>query len=172
MTVREFIQGPGETLYMPGNLAHSIMNIDENVSVTENYFLHDSLMDWIHGLMIGDTLLDEDSNGTDETKFWKAMYFRYLKRGDREELRAMINQVEDMINRDGEKCIEKEEEEDEEVRIQEQLPIKISCEQEETEEEEKDFNEESGEEMDADTDFNQIIAQKLPVIFSFSSQCE
>ena len=44
--IKEFIQGPGETIYMPGNLAHAIMNIEENISVTENYFLEDSLEDW------------------------------------------------------------------------------------------------------------------------------
>ena len=55
--MREFIQGPGETIYMPGNLAHAIMNIDENVSVTENLLLEDSLDDWIHGMMSGENLL-------------------------------------------------------------------------------------------------------------------
>ena len=66
-TVKEFVQGPGETIYMPvstnmhnfccsilkllfqGHLAHAVMNIDENLSVTENLFLPDSLEDWVHG---------------------------------------------------------------------------------------------------------------------------
>ena len=68
------MQGPGETIYMPvllifmsvwlllitfsllekkspnqGHLAHAVMNIDENLSVTENLFLPDSLEDWVHG---------------------------------------------------------------------------------------------------------------------------
>ena len=62
--VKEFVQGPGETIYMPvfsfssvspskrfsqGHLAHAVMNIDENLSVTENLFLPDSLEDWVHG---------------------------------------------------------------------------------------------------------------------------
>ena len=57
--MREIIQGPGETIYMPvtpppttttqGHLAHAVMNIDENLSVTENLFLPDSLEDWVHG---------------------------------------------------------------------------------------------------------------------------
>ena len=63
--VKEFVQGPGETIYMPvgstfppfslfrlffqGHLAHAVMNIDENLSVTENLFLTDSLEDWVHG---------------------------------------------------------------------------------------------------------------------------
>ena len=62
--LKEFVQGPGETIYMPvgradfsplfklflkGHLAHAVMNIDENLSVTENLFLPDSLEDWVHG---------------------------------------------------------------------------------------------------------------------------
>ena len=68
------MQGPGETIYMPvllifmsvwlllitfsllekkspnqGHLAHAVMNIDANLSVTENLFLPDSLEDWVHG---------------------------------------------------------------------------------------------------------------------------
>merc|ERR1719158_2559075 len=47
--LKEFLQGPGETIYMPGHLAHAVMNIDENLSVTENLFLPDSLEDCEHG---------------------------------------------------------------------------------------------------------------------------
>ena len=32
-----------------GHLAHAVMNIDENLSVTENAFHLDSLEDWVHG---------------------------------------------------------------------------------------------------------------------------
>ena len=74
-TVTEFVQGPGETLYLPGNLAHAVMNIEESISVTENYFLVDSLDDWVHGMMTGDKLLDDDSNGLEEEKFWREMYY-------------------------------------------------------------------------------------------------
>ena len=31
------------------SVAHAVMNIDENLSVTENLFLPDSLEDWVHG---------------------------------------------------------------------------------------------------------------------------
>ena len=63
--VKEFVLGPGETLYLPvfpasifcwyseislqRNFPHAVMNIDENLSVTENHFLPDSLDDWLHG---------------------------------------------------------------------------------------------------------------------------
>ena len=92
--VKEFIQGPGETIYMPGNLAHAILNIEENISVTENYFLIDSLEDWVHGMMTGDNLMDDESNGKGEERFWKAMYFKHLETEDRNAVRAMMDQME------------------------------------------------------------------------------
>ena len=113
----EFVQGPGETIYMPGNLAHAIMNIEDNISVTENYFLVDSLDDWVHGMMTGENLIDDESDGTEEGRFWKAMYYRELGKEDRAEIRAMREQVEYMVNNNGEACEETEEDDKtEEVR--------------------------------------------------------
>ena len=104
-TVREFVQGPGETIYMPGNLAHAVLNIDDTLSVTENYFLADSLDDWVHGLMAGKELLYGYSTRTGEQEvFWKAMYYKLLDKGDREAVRAMRDQVEYMINNDETAC--------------------------------------------------------------------
>ena len=111
-TVVEFVQGPGETIYMPGNLAHAIMNIEDNISVTENYFLVDSLDDWVHGMMTGENLIDDESDGTEEGRFWKAMYYRELGKEDRAEIRAMREQVEYMVNNNGEACEETEENND------------------------------------------------------------
>ena len=109
--MREFLQGPGETIYMPGNIAHAILNIEENISVTENYFLIDSLDDWIHGLMTGDMLLEDDSDGTVEKMFWKAMYYKNLGSEDRSAVRAMINQVEKMTTNNKELCEDQESDE-------------------------------------------------------------
>ena len=106
----EFVQGPGETIYMPGNLAHAVMNIEDNIAVTENYFLVDSLDDWVHGMMTGEKLLDDDSDGFEEEKFWRELYYRGLDRNDRAEIRAMRDQVEYMVTKDVEACEEKEEE--------------------------------------------------------------
>lgn len=35
--VIETVQGPGEVIYMPHDMGHAVLNIDENVSVTENF---------------------------------------------------------------------------------------------------------------------------------------
>ena len=97
---------------MPGNLAHAIMNIEENISVTENYFLEDSLEDWVHGMMTGEMLMDDDSDGLDEEIFWKAIYFRYLKAENRKAVRAMMNQVEYMSNNNVDLCDDEDEDND------------------------------------------------------------
>ena len=98
---------------MPGNVAHAIMNIDDNVSVTENYFLVDSLDDWIHGMMISDENLLDDGNMVTEKDneiFWKAMYYKILNKDDRKVVRAMQKQVEQMVT--FEKCKKRRVEED------------------------------------------------------------
>ena len=100
----EFVQGPGETIYIPGNLAHAVMNIEDNISVTENYFLVDSLDDWVHGMMMGEKLTGDNSDGLEEEIFWKEMYYRGLDRDDRAEIRAMIEQVEYMANKNQNFC--------------------------------------------------------------------
>ena len=101
-TVRELIQSPGETLYMPANMAHAIMNVEDNMSVTENYFLIDGLEDYIHGVMAGDIVIERDS--LCEEIFWKSLYFKQLGRADRQVARAMMGQVESMLNREPELC--------------------------------------------------------------------
>ena len=35
--VIESIQGPGETIYVPNTMPHAVLNLDENMSVTENF---------------------------------------------------------------------------------------------------------------------------------------
>ena len=101
-TVREFVQSPGETLYMPANMAHAIMNVEDNMSVTENYFLIDSLEDYIHGVMTGDIVIEKDYRC--EEMFWKSLYFKQLGNEDRKVARAMIDQVENILNREPGMC--------------------------------------------------------------------
>ena len=102
------MQGPGETIYMPGNMAHAVLNIEDNSAVTENYFLLDSLDDWVHGMMTGEKLLDDDSDGLEEEKFWREMYYRCLDGDDRAEIRAMRDQVEYMVNKHTSLCKKEE----------------------------------------------------------------
>merc|ERR1712032_1537020 len=121
---------------MPGHLAHAVMNIDENLSVTENLFLLDSLEDWVHGVMAGEDLvsIDDDSLAVrEEERFWKSMYFSQLDAGERALVRGMRTQVERMMNRHPEGCDEVEEEDD---VVEEEEDEGDEAEEEEYEEEE------------------------------------
>ena len=35
--VREALQGPGEVIYVPHGIGHSVLNLNENLSITENF---------------------------------------------------------------------------------------------------------------------------------------
>ena len=39
----EFVQGPGEVIFLPGGLTHSVLNLRDNVAYTENYLYVNSL---------------------------------------------------------------------------------------------------------------------------------
>ena len=99
---------------MPAYMAHAVMNIDENLSVTENYFLADSLDDWVHGMMTDMELIEEISL-VEQEMFWRAMYFKHLEKEDREAVRSMRKQVEFMVNNEGSACYTEDEDEEEEV---------------------------------------------------------
>lgn len=40
---KEFVQGPGDSLYLPHGMGHAILNIRDNVAVTENFLFVDAL---------------------------------------------------------------------------------------------------------------------------------
>ena len=108
------MQGPGETIYMPGSLAHGVFNIDNNLSITENYLLVDSIDDLVHGVMIGEEAVGGDYNTRDEEILWRSLYYQTLRHTDRRALKAMRDQVEEMVTSSGDICEEYEKEEDEE----------------------------------------------------------
>ena len=37
-TLIEFVQGPGEVIFLPHGLTHAVLNIHDNVAYTENFF--------------------------------------------------------------------------------------------------------------------------------------
>ena len=92
----------GETLFLPPRMAHAILNIEDNVSVTENYFLINSLEDLIHGVMMGEDALDPD-NKTNE-KLWKSLYYKLMTKDDRKSSRSMVEQIELMIENNPDYC--------------------------------------------------------------------
>ena len=64
---------------MPGHYGHSVLNLEENLAVTENYFLEDSLEDWLHGVMLGETSLGAQ-DGREEELLWKLIYNKVADR--------------------------------------------------------------------------------------------
>ena len=133
------MQGPGETIYMPGSLAHGVFNIDNNLSVTENFLLVDSIDDLVHGVMIGEEAIGGDYNSRDEERLWRSLYYQTLRHKDRRALKAMRDQVEEMVSTSGDICHEYEREQDEE----EQEPSEVlDFDEKEEDEEEMEENDE------------------------------
>ena len=101
-TVREFILREGETLYLPPNMGHAIMNLEDSISVTENNFSIDSLEDYIHGVMAGKGIVQYNHNC--EELFWKPLYNKLLGNEERAVARAIMEQVEQEIDKNPEIC--------------------------------------------------------------------
>ena len=101
-TVKEFILQEGETLYLPPNMGHAIMNLEDSISVTENSFSIDSLEDFIHGVMVGNSIVQYNYNC--EELFWKSLYNKLLGKEERSVARAMMEQVEQDIDKNPELC--------------------------------------------------------------------
>ena len=64
------LQRPGETLYLPARTAHAILNLEENLSVTENYLATSGLEDLVHGLLLGESALHPSSRENERLWRW------------------------------------------------------------------------------------------------------
>ena len=42
-TFWEGVQGPNEVIYLPNGLLHTVLNLEDNVAITENYLFVDAL---------------------------------------------------------------------------------------------------------------------------------
>ena len=100
-SVSQFLQRPGDTLYLPPRMAHAILNLEENISVTENYFLADSLEELIHGLMMGESVMSGEHH---EERLWRWLYYNLLDREERAVARNIIDQVQAGLELNPELC--------------------------------------------------------------------
>ena len=92
----------GETLFLPPRMAHAILNMEDNVSVTENFLLHNSLEDLVHTLLLGEHALEP--SGKDHELLWKNLYFKHLNKDDRETARSIMRQVESFVESQDDFC--------------------------------------------------------------------
>ena len=100
-SVVEFLQRPGDTLYLPPRMAHAILNLEENISLTENYFLADSLEELIHGLMMGESVMSGEHY---EERLWRWLYNNLLDSEERAVARNIIDQVQAGLELNPELC--------------------------------------------------------------------
>ena len=76
-------------------MGHAILNLEENISVTENYFLVDSLEEIIHGLMMGESVMSGQAH---ERRLWLSLYNNLLDKEDRKVARSIMDQVQEGLD--------------------------------------------------------------------------
>ena len=73
---RHVLQGPGETIYVPDGIVHSVFNMDEVVAITKNYASAANLVNvWKETVLDGDPLK------------WRMMYYHTLNSEQRRRVR-------------------------------------------------------------------------------------
>ena len=95
--VRQVVLGPGETLYLPTNMAHAVYNLEDNVSVTENYLASEGVAEVVAALVTG-----EDAGlglGRGEERLWRSLYYGQLDREGRRRAREVVARVEGELER-------------------------------------------------------------------------
>ena len=116
------MQGPGESIYLPHGLAHTVLNLRDNVAVTENFLFVDALPE-----LMSKVALDEISMfrpGWDEPAIKKLYYglvsakvseshFRDVAKltgflQDRAAMRSMYDQAVKRLNERPQFCAEAE----------------------------------------------------------------
>ena len=75
--VREVNLGPGETLYLPSGVPHAVFNLEDNVSLTENYLASEGVTDALAAILRGD---DDAGLGLckGEERLWRSLYYAQL----------------------------------------------------------------------------------------------
>jgi len=104
----EFIQKPGDTLYLPRTTPHSVLNLEDNISITENILTLDAVEEYLTR-----TLVDNMGLGyADEPQLYSQLYYRILDKDGRRRVRDIISQVETMIEKYPEYCPYEEDEDE------------------------------------------------------------
>ena len=102
----EGVQGPNEVIFLPSGLPHTILNLEDNVAITENYLLVDGLIDLTKYLALD--LISELRSSWAEVA-WKRFYFsQLLKAKDRRLMKKIYEHI--TYSLDYEACMDLEQE--------------------------------------------------------------
>ena len=102
----EGVQGPEEVIFLPSGLPHTILNLEDNVAITENYLLADGLIQLTKFLAL-DLISVFRSKWAQSA--WKRFYFSpKLKAKDRRLMKRTYEHIIDTLDYDKCKEVEKE----------------------------------------------------------------
>ena len=100
--VREVNLGPRETLYLPSGFPHAVFNLEDNVSVTENYLASEGVTDVLAGILAGDDAGLGLSKG--EERLWRSLYHGQLDAKGRQTAREVVNRLQLQLDLRPELC--------------------------------------------------------------------
>ena len=101
-TVREVNLGPGETLYLPSGFPHAVFNLEDNVSVTENYLASEGVAEVVAAILTGEDAGLGLSKG--EERLWRSLYNGQLDTKGRRTAREVVDRLELELDRRPELC--------------------------------------------------------------------
>ena len=107
----QVFQGPGDTIYMPSQTPHAVLNLDHSIGVTENIMTLEALMELPHKLVLGGSILpdlEERRGERREERLWKCLMRGRLGLEEREVMREGLRQVEGKLGerRGGMVCLQ------------------------------------------------------------------
>ena len=93
----EFVQLPGDVLYLPQGMPHTIHNIDDNIAVTENYLFSDALPDLVKAISADG--INPWVPGWNETLAYHNIYMKHASKEDRMKMREMYKHMTKLSRR-------------------------------------------------------------------------
>ena len=98
----EFVQLPGDVLYLPQGMPHTVHNVDDNIAITENYLFTDALPDLVKAIAAdGINPWVPDWN---ETLAFHNIYMKHSSKDDRLKMRDMYKLMTKLTRRYPEVC--------------------------------------------------------------------
>jgi len=98
----EFVQEPGDALYLPHGMPHAVYNLDDTVALTENYLFMDALPNLMRAVA------EDDIRGWvpswSEDKGIKTLYMQHANAEVRAKMRAAAERIGQMADRFPSRC--------------------------------------------------------------------